>query len=216
MNSLAPHTSRIFDAVSQLNCIKGYVLVGGTALSLQINSRESEDLDFMRWRISKNQKPEVNWVQIEKELRTISSNISTEILDFYHVEFIVDNVKISFYISDRYSPVSHGISFRNNLVIADVTSIAAMKMEVMLRRTSFRDYYDIYSLLRHGVDFKQAVELALNYSGHKLSTKNLLSILSDSSRFKVDSSFKLLNPVYDVQPEEIEQLIKKYSLISFR
>ena len=40
MKGLAPHTLQIFEAVSQLDCIKPYLLVGGTALSLQIGTRQ--------------------------------------------------------------------------------------------------------------------------------------------------------------------------------
>lgn len=40
------------------------LLVGGTALSLQIGTRQSEDLDFMRWRVSKTEKMEVAWYQM--------------------------------------------------------------------------------------------------------------------------------------------------------
>ena len=43
MKGLAPHTRQIFEAVSKLDCIKPYLLVGGTALSLQIGTRQSED-----------------------------------------------------------------------------------------------------------------------------------------------------------------------------
>jgi hypothetical protein len=32
--SLAPHTGKVFEAISRLECIKPYTLVGGTALSL--------------------------------------------------------------------------------------------------------------------------------------------------------------------------------------
>lgn len=71
MKGLAPHTSKIFESVSMLDCIKPYLLVGGTALSLQIGTRQSEDLDFMKWRKTKNEKPEVDWFRIEKELGTI-------------------------------------------------------------------------------------------------------------------------------------------------
>ena len=77
MKGLAPHTLQIFEAVSQLDCIKPYLLVGGTALSLQIGTRQSEDLDFMKWRTSKIEKMEIAWYQIEKEL-TIIDDISTE------------------------------------------------------------------------------------------------------------------------------------------
>lgn len=58
-----------FEAVSKLDCIKPYLLVGGTALSLQMGTRQSEDLDFMKWRTSKTEKMEVAWYQIEKEAR---------------------------------------------------------------------------------------------------------------------------------------------------
>ena len=78
----------------------------------------------------------------------------------------------------------------------------------MLRRSNFRDYYDIYSLLKSGVNIKSAVELALRYSNHILSTKNLLALLSDGSRFRVDSSFEHLNPVYKVTVDDIETYIK--------
>lgn len=56
MKGLAPHTQQVFEAVSKLECIKPYLLVGGTALSLQIDTRQSEDLDFMKWRNSKDGK----------------------------------------------------------------------------------------------------------------------------------------------------------------
>ena len=55
MNGLAPHTRQVIEAVSRLDCIKPYLLVGGTALSLQIGHRQSEDLDFMNWRTSKSE-----------------------------------------------------------------------------------------------------------------------------------------------------------------
>lgn len=38
MKGLAPHTQEIFEAISNLECIKPYLLVGGTALSLDRHS----------------------------------------------------------------------------------------------------------------------------------------------------------------------------------
>ena len=67
MKGLAPHTSHIFEAVSALECIKPYLLVGDTALSLQINTRQSEDLDFMTWRTSKTDKQEVARIACNKQ-----------------------------------------------------------------------------------------------------------------------------------------------------
>ena len=137
MKGLAPHTQQVFEAVSKLECIKPYLLVGGTALSLQISTRQSEDLDFMKWRNSKDG-----------------------------------------------------------------------KMEVMLRRSNFRYYYDIYSILKTGIPISELISLTLNYSGHRMKSKNLLAILTNSTRFTRDANFEQLAPIYSVTAQEIEDYIK--------
>lgn len=208
MKGLAPHTDKIFEAISKLECIKPYVLVGGTALSLQLGTRLSEDLDFMSWRKSKNEKREVNWPAIRKELEQIGTIEKYDILDIDHVEFVVNGVKISFYANPNYSPLQQEIQFLNNLRIADRTSIGAMKMEVMLRRSKFRDYYDIYSLIISGENLSKMIDLALKYSGHRLKSKNLLAMLTRSERFNPDNHFGTLSPIYDITPKEIEDKIK--------
>lgn len=207
MNGLAPHTASIFEAISRLECIKSYVLVGGTALSLQLGTRESEDLDFMSWRRSRNEKREVDWYQIKKELETVGTVEKCDILDIDHVEFLVNGVKLSFYANPNYSPVKTPVPYLNNIVIADKTAIGAMKMEVMLRRSQYRDYYDIYSLLESGEDLREMMSIALKYSGHRLKSKNLIAMLTRSDRIIQDNNFSALNPTYKVSPKEIEQRI---------
>lgn len=209
MKGLAPHTERIFEAVAALECIKPYLLVGGTALSLQIGTRQSEDLDFMKWRTSKTETPEVEWFNIEKELSTIGEIQSRNLMDLDHVEFVVEGVKLSFYSSPKYSPVSTSVPCIHNLRLADVKSIGAMKMEVMLRRSNFRDYYDIYSILKTGIPIEDLITLALEYSGHRLKTKNLLAMLTNGNRFSRDANFEQLSPVYNVTTQEIECYIKQ-------
>lgn len=208
MQALAPHTSEIFHKIVSLECIKPYILVGGTALALQLETRLSEDLDFQSWKKKKSQQQEVDWVSIEKQLAKIGTIQGREIWDFNHVEFQVSGVKISFYACDKFSPVSNPILLKDNLRLADIKAIGAMKMEVMLRRNSFRDYYDLYSIFKHGEIFREVLDLALKYSGHILSTKNLLAMLTDSSRFVIDSNFEQLQPKYKLTPLEIELFLK--------
>lgn len=209
MKGLALHTQCIFEAVAALECIKPYLLVGGTALSLQIGTRQSEDLDFMKWRTSKSETPEVDWFNIEKELSAIGEIQSRNLMDLDHVEFVVEGVKLSFYSSPKYSPVSTSVPYIHNLRLADVKSIGAMKMEVMLRRSNFRDYYDIYSILKTGIPIEDLITLALEYSGHRLKTKNLLAMLTNGNRFSRDANFEQLSPVYNVTTQEIECYIKQ-------
>lgn len=209
MKGLAPHTQRIFEAVAALECIKPYLLVGGTALSLQINTRQSEDLDFMKWRVSKSETPEVDWYNIEKELSTIGEVQTRNLMDLDHVEFVLEGVKLSFYSSPKYSPVTNEIPCIHNLRLADIKSIGAMKMEVMMRRSNFRDYYDIYSILKSGIPIQDLIALALEYSGHRLKTKNLLAILTNGARFSRDANFEQLSPIYKVTTQDIESYIKE-------
>lgn len=204
MTALAPHTSLIFEKTLQLECIKPFLLVGGTALSLQLGTRQSEDLDFMRWRTNKSERMEVPWKAIQEELASIGEVQSINLMDIDHVEFIVSGVKFSFYASTRYSPVTKPVNFAGNLRLADIPSIGAMKMEVMLRRSNFRDYYDIYSIVKSGQDLHELVKMAGNYSQHQLKSKNILAILTNGQRFIRDAIFDQMKPMYDVTAQDIE------------
>ena len=139
---LTENIDTIIEKVAGMECIKPYILCGGTALAMQLGHRKSEDLDFMMWRKSKNEKPEVDWPAIEKELKeNIGPIENRNVFGFDQVEFVVAGVKFSFYVSENRSPVSEPIPYLGNIRIADVYSIMAMKMEVMLRRMKMRDYY---------------------------------------------------------------------------
>lgn len=208
MNALAPHTTLLFEKATQLQCIKPYLLVGGTALSLQLGTRQSEDLDFMRWRTTKTERMEVAWSAIKQELESIGEIQSMNLMDIDHVEFVVSGVKFSFYACNRYSPVTNPVQSRNNLRLADIKAIGAMKMEVMLRRSNFRDYYDIYSIVKSGVDLRELVKMSGDYSQHQLKSKNILAMLTNGQRFYRDAIFDQMQPAYDVSAEEIEEYFR--------
>lgn len=95
------------------------------------------------------------------------------------------------------------------MFIADIESIGAMKMEAMLRRSKFRDYYDIYSILKEGKDIQKMINAALEHSSHKLRTRGLLAMLTNGSRFVKEKGFEELLPVYDVTPYDIQEYIKQ-------
>ena len=81
-------------------------------------------------------------------------------------------------------------------------------MEVMLRRAKFRDFYDLYSILKSGIDIQELIPLALEHSDHKLKLKNLLAMITNGDFFSRDSQFEKLSPIYDVTPTDIQEYIK--------
>ena len=211
--SLAPHTGQVFEAISKLDCIKPFTLVGGTALSLQIEKRQSEDLDFMKWLTKRNEKPEVDWPSILKELECIGTVSGYDVAGFDQVAFNFEGVKLSFYAAPRKAiPSMKRIPYLNNLYIADMESIGAMKMETMLRRAKFRDYYDIYSIIKEGGDLNKMISAALEHSDHKLRTRGLLNILTTGKNFIREKGFEELQPVYDVTAYDIQEFVK-YKLL---
>lgn len=204
---LTTNIEAIIEQVAQLECIKPYILCGGIALAIQIGHRKSEDLDFMMWRISKTEKPEVNWNAIERELKEKIGEIENfNMLGFDQVEFVVRGVKFSFFVSDNLSPVTAPTEYLGNIRLADIESIMAMKMEVMLRRMKFRDYYDIYCMLQEGYSIHNGIEKALNLSRHRLSSKNIIAMLL-GGQFIPDNNFATLEPKYDVTKEQIREYI---------
>lgn len=207
--SLAPQTSRIIEAISRLECIKPFVLVGGTALSIQLKTRQSEDLDFMRWKEGKDDTLDIGWPKIQKELETVGNIDAIQVMGFDQVLFIVEGVKVSFYAAPRKRIATmEEIPYMNNIRMADVESIGIMKMEAMMRRSKFRDYYDIYSILKNGADINTLIPRALEHSGHKLKSKGLMAMLTNGALFKKDEQFTQLQPVYDVTSTDIQEYIK--------
>ena len=208
--SLAPHTGKVFEAITKLES-----LVGGTALSLQIEKRQSEDLDFMKWITKRGEKPDVNWPAIKKELESIGTIIDYDVTGFDFASFNFEGVKLSFYAAPRKAIATMSrIPYLNNLYLADIESIGAMKMEAMLRRSKFRDYYDIYSILKEGSDINRMISAALEHSDHKLRTRGLLNMLTTGSYFIKEKGFEELNPVYQVSSYDIyikERLLESKS-----
>ena len=215
-NGLRDNTLDVFEQVSRLSCIKDLYLCGGTGISLLLQHRQSEDLDFMRWKEGKDDALDIGWPKLQKELENVGTVEDVQVAGFDQVLFIVEGVKISFYAAPRKRIASmREIPYMNNIRLADVESIGIMKMEAMMRRSKFRDYYDIYSILKNGADIKTLIPRALEHSGHKLKSKGLMAMLSNGTLFRKDEQFLQLHPIYDVSSEDIEAYIKSLLAICF-
>lgn len=209
MKGLSPGAEQVLNSIKQFEIFKEFILIGGTALSLQIHHRLSEDLDFCKWQDDpKISNKEIPWPEIEKILK-LSGPVKTDIFDLYQVNFSLNDVKISFYSNALTSSreVQTSAAFEQ-IRLADINSLGAMKLEVMSRRNLFRDYYDVYSILREGILLKDMVSRCGIYSRHRMKSKTILSILSNGSLFKYEENFDLLEPKYLVNSKNIEAYIR--------
>ena len=207
MKGLSQQTEEIFEQISTFECIKNYTLIGGTALALQIGHRLSEDLDFCKWRKTKNNFVRIDeWKQISDELSKIGK-VEKNMLDDNHIDFKVKGVKITFFADNEFKEPKELVKqpFLNNIKIADLKSIGIMKLALMLHRNSHRDYYDIFSILQNGVSLKEIVFGAANFTEHRLKTKHIIAMLMDSEYVKIDKRFQELNPVFNFDLSFLEK-----------
>ena len=208
MNGLAPQTAEIIEKLSGLKCIKEYCLIGGTALALQLNHRLSEDIDFCRWKTHAKENISVDWPTIENELSRLGP-VTMNLLDHNQCNFNLKDVHLSFYDNNtnKEPPGLVRQDFLNNIKLADKTSIGIMKLEVMLRRCTYRDYYDIYAILKDGILLKDLIDGAGKYSRHRLKTRDMLAMLTKGKNFSVDKNFAALQPKYHINSSDIEQFL---------
>ncbi len=169
---LRPETEKLWNSIKDSPLLKNFILVGGTALSIRISHRLSEDLDF----ICLN--PKLPKVQIEAFLKfcsqqgfTITPNDSQEAiaewedtgmdLHDYQRDFLVnDLIKITFFSADDETRPLLNPGNANAVRIAEIHEVFALKAIVSADRSKTRDWFDLYTLMKHhgftGVDLYKA------------------------------------------------------------
>lgn len=209
ITGLTPATEEVFEQVSQLECIKGLFLCGGTGQSLQMNHRLSEDLDFELIGIRK-ERPVLDFNSILGEIKATFPDAREEILGDNHFLVFINKgkVKLSFYRPEN--PVKKmTVGWQhNNLKTPTLQELLGMKLYTICLRTVFRDYYDIYCLLKADCNLDEAVSYASYLSRHTIHSKAMYTRLLSPQIFRKDDDFLRMSPLYDVSAEDIRDFIK--------
>lgn len=207
---LREETIPVFEAVSQMEVVKGLYLCGGTAQSLQMKHRKSEDLDFELLGLRK-ERPKLDFSAISAEVTNIFPDCRKEFLGKNQLQIFVNgNVKLSFFRPDNPVPeLGKGFVY-NNIVTPSLQELLGMKLFTIAIRSAFRDYYDIYALLKEGYDLAKGVEYAGKFSRHTIHSKFIYSILLNENYFSKPEGFSLLEPKYDVSTADIAKFIRQY------
>lgn len=209
LKGLTPATKEVFEQVSQLECIKNMFLCGGTGQSLQMNHRLSEDLDFELIGLRK-ERPKLDFGAIIDEINAKFSDAKVEILGEDHFLVFINKgkVKLSFYRPENpVKTMKVGWQY-NNLRIPTLQELLGMKLFAICVRTVFRDYYDIYCLLKAGCNLDEAISYASYLSRHTIRSKTMYTRLLSPQLFRKDEDFQRMSPKDDVSAEEIRDYVK--------
>lgn len=141
IQTLPGNTAKILGLFTQKRpeLLSSFYLSGGTALSLQLGHRESEDLDFFS---TKQFNPKL----IEQELRTLGTLSDTEI-SIGTINTYFEGVKLQF-LEYPYRTLKPFVEWEG-IHISSTLDIGCTKLQTIAMRGSKKDFIDLYFLLQN-------------------------------------------------------------------
>lgn len=164
--SMPIKTEILFEKIVFGNELEDFVLAGGTALSIYIKHRTSEDLDFF---INKNilnttikNKIESLILRLENEGYVIALVAN---YDDVQLDYMFGDVKVTF-LANSLKLLEDANSYKN-IKIASIEKIAAGKLYTILKyRIKSRDFYDIkYIMKYYDLTFGEIFDLMKKHYG---------------------------------------------------
>ena len=136
-STIYPETLQLLKSLQRIDFLRDYLLVGGTSLALQIGHRISVDLDLFAFSDAEVS-PILDQINDLGKIKIV--NRSTTILNLF-----VDEIKVDF-VSYRYNFIKAPILI-DDLRLASLQDIAAMKLSAITGRGSRKDFIDLYFIL---------------------------------------------------------------------
>jgi len=156
LNNIPKETAELFARFADLPFIQKFTLVGGTALSLQIAHRQSEDLDF----IYDGEKIPTTILKREISKKFPNYKLIREEKD-YQLDFLIEQVKVTFFSTGAvlipFCVMDFSEEYRK-INIANINIIAVLKMATLAQRNTIRDYYDLYFISKHILPLAEIIE----------------------------------------------------------
>ena len=127
---------------------KNFGLVGGTAIALHIGHRESIDFDMFSF-------SEFKPLNIKRRIVNFKSIDKIIVSKPYEFTFLLNEVKMTFF----HFPfkIDYEIDYDKVLKLPSLLTLAAMKAYALGRRAKWKDYVDLYFIIK---DFHSVSEIA--------------------------------------------------------
>lgn len=207
-STVSPDLKSVLKIVMDSDILKPFRLVGGTSLSLQLGHRISIDIDLF----TDSDYGSLNFEDIETFLKSKFSFIvfSSELTSFGKSYFIGSSennaVKLDVFYSD---PFIDDELLIDNIRLASLKDITAMKIEVIQNGGRKKDFWDLHELLNY---FSLEEMLAFHKIRYPFSHDSDL-IIKNFTNFQIaDEDFEVLclkGKHWEVIKSDFENLIKK-------
>jgi len=144
------------------NFRRSFYLVGGTAIALQIGNRRSIDFDLFTFK-------KLNKSRIKQKIFELPYSKQIIFDDIDQMHFLINDVKVTFFYYPY--PVEHREMLNSIISMPSLLSLSAMKAFALGRRAKWKDYVDIYFLLKEHFSIKDIAKEAERIFGQLFSEK---------------------------------------------
>ena len=139
---LSPEQKELLPIISQFK--REYYLVGGTAIALHIGHRESIDFDLFK-------EKDIRKKVVFSKLKNVNYKVSFS--DYNQINMLASGVKITFFSFPYNFPVNSELE--KFIKMPDLLTLAAMKAFALGRRAKWKDYVDLYFILKYHFSFEE-------------------------------------------------------------
>lgn len=183
---------------------KDYYLVGGTAIALYIGHRRSIDFDLFTHKNVKRRSIK-NFLKKNEIIYTILH----EAYDQFHI--VIKGVKLTFF--NFPFKTEHKQNFEDIITMPSLLDLAAMKAFAFGGRAKWKDYIDMYFILKSGITLNQITNRAKQVFADAFNIKLFHQQLAyfDDIDYSEPVAFLSENP----SENEIKKFLTEQSLTEF-
>lgn len=181
---------------------RGFGLVGGTAIALQIGHRRSIDFDLFSFKEFKNK-------EIRKKIEKVVKITKTLVNKSGEYTFFSNDVKITFF-NFTYK-IEYKKNFEGMIKMPDLLTLAAMKAFAIGQRAKWKDYVDLYFIMRDFFSFKEISKKSQALFGAEFNEKLFRIQLSYFEDVNYEEEVEFL-PGFAVSDKKIKKALVGFSL----
>lgn len=180
-----------------------FYLAGGTAIALQLGHRRSIDFDLFSFQKIDQRKIRNLIVEHHKINQTVIDN-----QDEYTI--IVGGVKLTF--------LHYPFKIKSNQVASDfirlpaLATLAALKAYALARRAKWKDYVDLYWIMKKHCDITEIIKKAKTIFGVEFNEKNFREQLAYFKDIDYTEEVDRLSG-FKVSDKQIKKTLTKFSLM---
>lgn len=181
---------------------KEFGLVGGTAIALHIGHRRSIDFDFFSYRNFRN-------IHLKKKIQSVTKIGKILVDKKGEFTFIANNVKITFF--NYPFEIDYLVSLDTIITIPDIATLAAMKAYALGRRANWKDYVDLYFIIKGYHSIHDIIKKGEDIFGKEFNSKIFRTQLSYFDDINYDEKVEFL-PGQEISEKKMREELIEFSL----